>query len=67
MTIECYYSDCKYHGIHEKGGEDGGPFCFEEECRASAFELEDFAVSRTAYLSRVGMLGPKTGSADNCN
>lgn len=36
MTIECYYDTCRYHGVH--GGEEG-PFCFEEECRATEHEL----------------------------
>lgn len=37
MTIECYFGTCKYHGIHS--GEEG-PFCFEEECKASDYELQ---------------------------
>ena len=36
MTIECYYSSCKYHGAHS--GEEG-PFCFEEECCATEYEI----------------------------
>lgn len=40
MTIECYYSECKYHGTHD--GEEG-PFCFEYECRATPDELDQFA------------------------
>ena len=37
MTIECYFGTCKYHGIHS--GEEG-PFCFEEECKASDYEIQ---------------------------
>ena len=30
MTIECYNTRCKHHGIHDG---DEGPFCYKEECQ----------------------------------
>lgn len=37
MTIECYFGTCKYHGTHSG---DEGPYCFEEECKASDYEIQ---------------------------
>lgn len=46
MTIECYYGDCRYHGTQSG---DEGPFCFEEECRATEHELKLHGLIREAY------------------
>jgi len=43
VTIECYYGKCKYHA-------DDGPFCDEEDCRATKEELEVYGKSRAEYL-----------------
>ena len=51
MTIECYYSTCKYHGC--QSDPDDGPLCFENECRASQKELQAFEVIRQEYLRKV--------------
>lgn len=48
MTIECYYSECKYHGAI-----DDGPFCYEADCRATQKELQQFEVIRQAFLEKV--------------
>jgi hypothetical protein len=48
MTALCYYQWCKYHSIHDEP--DEGPFCFEEECRATAEELDAFAILRKEEL-----------------
>ena len=48
MTIECYYSECKYHGAA-----DDGPFCYEADCKATQKELQQFEVIRQAYLEKV--------------
>ena len=44
MTIECYYSACRYHGVWDVS--DDGPFCHESECRATEQELKLFAAGR---------------------
>jgi len=49
MTIECYYSDCLYHSCHEIGQE--GPFCYEEECKATEYEQEQFEMQRRLLLN----------------
>lgn len=51
MTIECYYKWCKYHSIHDE--EDEGPFCFEQECRATPAELNSFAILRRQELDQI--------------
>ena len=48
MSIECYYSDCKYHG--ENYGVEG-PFCDEEDCRATDEEIKIFEEKRQQFLS----------------
>lgn len=53
MTIECYYSECKYHGCHS--APDDGPFCDESECRATQKELQQFEVIRQAYLESINL------------
>lgn len=45
MTIECYYGDCRFHGTQSG---DEGPFCFEEECRATEHELHLHGLIRKA-------------------
>lgn len=47
MTIECYYGECKYHGTQSG---DEGPFCFEEECRATSYEITLLEAIRKQYL-----------------
>lgn len=51
MTIECYYGECKHHGIHFDP--EDGPFCYEDDCLASQKELQQFEVIRQAYLEKV--------------
>lgn len=46
MTIECYYGNCRFHGTQSG---DEGPFCFEEECRATEHELKLHGLLRQAY------------------
>lgn len=54
MTIECYYGNCRFHGTH---GGDEGPFCFEEECKATEHEIKLLEqirkTERTALCSKV--------------
>jgi hypothetical protein len=50
MTIECYYSECKYHGAI-----DDGPFCYEADCRATQKELQQFEMIRQAYLESINL------------
>ena len=45
MTIECYYGDCPHHGTRLLQPEEG-PFCFQEECKASKAELQRWAIKR---------------------
>ena len=42
MTIECYNSNCQYHG-------DDGPFCDEDECREESAmnEIEENRISKS--------------------
>ena len=49
MTSECYYHWCKYHDVHDDP--EGGPFCYEEECRATKTELNAFAILRKEELA----------------
>ena len=46
--FECYFSDCKYHSFHQDL--EGGPFCYQSECRASPDEVERFITSRKKFL-----------------
>lgn len=39
MTIECYFDACPHHGVHSG---DEGPFCYEEECKATDQEIKWF-------------------------
>jgi hypothetical protein len=48
MSIECYYSSCKYHSCHY-GGE--GPFCDEDECKSTKEDLQQFEKQREDYLN----------------
>lgn len=50
MIIECYHSSCRYH--HSHYGEEG-PFCDENECRATEDEMRKYGEERKAYLKRV--------------
>lgn len=49
MTIECYYHWCKHHDVHDDP--EGGPFCYEDECRATKTELTSFAILRKEELT----------------
>lgn len=49
MTIECYHGNCKYHGAQE--GEEG-PFCFEDECKATEEEQTKLDEERRIYLKK---------------
>jgi len=51
MTIECYFSECKYHSCHDPNEE--GPFCYEETCNASEEEIETFNKTRGDFLKRI--------------
>jgi len=48
MTIECYYSECKYHSAH-KFPEDG-PFCYEDQCRIDRETMKGFESARRTKL-----------------
>ena len=48
MTTECYYGGCKYHG--SKSDPEEGPFCFEEECKATQEEIVGFQLEREIFL-----------------
>lgn len=45
MTIECYYGNCPHHGCNMIQPEEG-PFCFEEECKASKAEIQRWELKR---------------------
>lgn len=49
--IECYFGECRYH--ENAKGTDDGPFCCEDECRATDAELEIFIQQRKEYLESV--------------
>lgn len=40
MTTECYHSKCKFHP--NQTDPDDGPFCYEDDCRLSVEEADDF-------------------------
>ena len=44
MTIECYYTQCKFHGVHTAPGE--GPFCYKSECEQDSTTLALFGMQR---------------------
>lgn len=48
MTIECYYTACPFHSAHQPDGE--GPFCDEEDCRATAVQRHHYDKIRSLYL-----------------
>jgi len=51
MSIECYYSACKYHGCHT--APDDGPFCAERECKATPEQLIVFQKQREEFLKGI--------------
>ena len=52
MAIECYYSQCKYHAANEMPPTEG-PFCFEEDCRATKEQIKEYEKIRKEYLERM--------------
>jgi hypothetical protein len=48
MCIECYYDKCPFHSIH--ADKDEGPYCYEDECRASEEQLQIYDEIRKSYL-----------------
>jgi hypothetical protein len=50
MTIECYFSGCPFHSCNEPGQE--GPFCYEEDCRATMNQVEAYEKERMEYLKK---------------
>ena len=54
MTIECYFSDCPKHSIHDYP--DDGPFCYEMECVAIPAKIEEYRKKRLDGVLRRGEL-----------
>lgn len=48
MTIECYFTKCPHHSIHQ--WPDDGPFCYEEECLATEKEIDEYHEERRYEL-----------------
>jgi hypothetical protein len=44
MTIECYYTQCRFHGVH--AAPDEGPFCYKSECEQDSTTLALFGMQR---------------------
>jgi hypothetical protein len=55
MTIECYYSACPNHEVHD-GTPDCGPFCNQPECTATIEQLAVFKADRDLKMSAARML-----------
>lgn len=51
MTIECYYTHCDFH--NSKTNLDDGPFCYEQECKATPRELKLHGYIRTLELEKM--------------
>jgi len=50
MTIECYHNSCKYHSCNFI--KDDGPFCDEDDCKATKEELAQYDKEREEYLKK---------------
>lgn len=48
--IECYYSSCPKHSVHD--GEGDGPFCYEPDCSAITEELDKYDKIREAEKAK---------------
>lgn len=51
MTIECYYGHCDFHS--SKTNPDDGPYCYEQECKATPRELKLHEYIRALELEKM--------------
>lgn len=49
--IECYHGSCRHH--ESQHDQDSGPFCAEQDCRATPQELQQYEQERVIYLQQL--------------